>query len=272
MSQMLFNLPCGIPRAIAPGWMSFFTGAQIALFCWLPFAGRPCSVRLGLDSGLSRDFTQTKNKDWGLVATSFVIVGLLRLGRFLHCPGSVVGLLAQKGADYSFRNIFFNKYSLTAFRAFPPRPFPSAAGYKSSGNTQLFMTSKRRAPSGVRACPQCGSADLESTYGSADPILAGTNLGLLTCSQCGRSVVPITFATEPERVRYAKTRPPSARPSGSTRQAGPIPGIALARMDLLVSILFSILFGAGLIWMGQPLIGGILLVVGILMGAFFLRR
>ncbi len=134
------------------------------------------------------------------------------------------------------------------------------------------MTSKRHAPSGVRACPQCGSADLESAYGPADPILAGTNLGLLTCSQCGRSVVPITFPTESQRVRYAKTRPQTVRSSVNSHSTGPIPGIALARMDAIVSTLFSILTGLGLIWMGQSLVGAVLLAVGILMGVFFLRR
>lgn len=55
-------------------------------------------------------------KEWGLVATSFVIVGLLGLGRFLHCPVIVLVGREEKGADYSFRNIIVLNYSYARFR------------------------------------------------------------------------------------------------------------------------------------------------------------
>ena len=130
------------------------------------------------------------------------------------------------------------------------------------------MTSKRFPAASVRACPQCGSDRLESSYGPADPILAGTNLGLLTCLQCGRQVVPVSFPSETERERFAKGRSHSRRPE----PAPLVPGVATARMDAAISIVFSILIGAGLVYMGQPLIGLVLLAAGIALGLSFLRR
>jgi len=56
---------------------------------------------------------RVRNQEWGLVATSFVIVGLLRLGRFLHCPAYLVVCVAQKQMQYSYWNNLLNNYSAT---------------------------------------------------------------------------------------------------------------------------------------------------------------
>ncbi len=133
------------------------------------------------------------------------------------------------------------------------------------------MKSARRKHPRVRACPNCGSTDLDSSYGPADPVMAGTNLGMLTCSQCGHAVVPITFSNENQRQRFAQARSKlTAR--GRFQSAYPMPGVALARLDAGVSIVFSILIGVSMYFVGQPLAGGLLAAGGILAALFFLRR
>ena len=134
------------------------------------------------------------------------------------------------------------------------------------------MTSKRRKRTDVQACPACGSASLDSSYGPADPVMAGTNLGLLTCGQCGRCVVPIRFSSEAQRARFEKTQSNSSHAALRSDAADPTPGVGLARMDAVVSLVFSVLMGAGLFFMGQPIAGGVLLLVGLLFSLFFLRR
>ena len=48
----------------------------------------------------------------------------------------------------------------------------------------------------IRACPACGSVDLQWVSGGAFAALdamGGTGLGLVTCAECGQRVMPIEF-------------------------------------------------------------------------------
>ena len=69
----------------------------------------------------------------------------------------------------------------------------------------------------IRACPACGSVDLQWVSGGAFAALdavGGTGLGLLSCAECDRRVMPIEFENVRalERFRKAKAqkgdRPP----------------------------------------------------------------
>ncbi len=61
----------------------------------------------------------------------------------------------------------------------------------------------------IRSCPFCASIDLQWVSGGAFAVLdvlGGTGLGLVTCRECGRRVLPIEFESIKALEKFRKAK------------------------------------------------------------------
>ena len=66
----------------------------------------------------------------------------------------------------------------------------------------------------IRACPFCASIDLQWVSGGAFAVLdvmGGTGLGLVTCRECGRRVLPIEFESVKALEKYRALKQKKSR-------------------------------------------------------------
>jgi len=86
----------------------------------------------------------------------------------------------------------------------------------------------------VKACPNCGSAELEWIGGGANAVFDFTGAsglsGLLHCANCGRDVLPLEFPSEEARKKFVSSS--QAGKESAEHKPGEKPQDALPREEV----------------------------------------